>query len=93
MWCTNIEIMKKMITEHSEKLQKPAWHCRPFITYHIGRYRRMDNETKMMLNAILEEMGGMEDRMNQRMDENFAAVDRRFNKIDFQLEAMRDGAA
>ncbi len=53
----------------------------------------MDNETKMMLNAILEEMGGMEDRMNQRMDENFAAVDRRFNKIDFQLEAMRDGAA
>ena len=38
----------------------------------------MDNETKMMLNAILEEMG----RMGSR-------IDQRFDKIDFQLESMR----
>lgn len=38
----------------------------------------MDNDTKMMLNAILEEMDKIEGRINQR-----------FDKIDFQLETMQ----
>ena len=38
----------------------------------------MDNETKMMLNAILEEIGNVEARTNKR-----------FDKIDAKLEAMR----
>lgn len=38
----------------------------------------MDNETKMMLNAILEEIGNVEERTNKR-----------FDKIDAQLETMR----
>lgn len=45
----------------------------------------MDSETKMMLNAILEEIGKLEDRINAR----FEAVDRRFDRIDAQLEAMQ----
>ena len=38
----------------------------------------MDKETKMMLNAILEEIGNVEERTNKR-----------FDKIDAQLEAMQ----
>ena len=45
----------------------------------------MDNEIKMMLNAILEEIGNVEERTNKRFD----AVDSRFDKLDAQLEAMQ----
>lgn len=38
----------------------------------------MDNEIKMMLNAILEEMGRVEERTNKR-----------FDKIENQLEIMQ----
>ena len=37
----------------------------------------MDSETKMMLNAILEEIGNVEERTNKRLD-----------KIDGQVEAI-----
>ena len=40
----------------------------------------MDNEIKMMLNAILEEMDKMGGGINQR-----------FDKIDFQFEVMQHG--
>ena len=42
----------------------------------------MDDEIKMMLNTIIEEMGRTEERINKRMDE-------RFEKIDNQLEIMQ----
>ena len=38
----------------------------------------MDDEIKTMLNAIIDEMGRMEDR-----------IDKRFDKIDNQLEIMQ----
>ena len=57
-----------------------------YIVYSIyGRYKRMDDEIKMMLNTILDEMGRMEDRINKRFD----AVDERFNKIGAHLETMQ----
>ena len=49
----------------------------------------MDDEIKMMLNAILDEMGRMEERINKRMDERFDAVDMRFDKIENRLEIMQ----
>ena len=45
----------------------------------------MDNETKAMFNAILEEMGRMEDRINKRFD----SVDDRFGKIEAHMEIMQ----
>lgn len=45
----------------------------------------MDNETRTMLNAILEEIGKVEERTNKRFDE----IDNRFNKLDARLEAMQ----
>ena len=42
----------------------------------------MDKEMKMMVNAIIEEIGKMEDRINKRMDE-------RFNKMEACMDAMR----
>ena len=41
----------------------------------------MDDEVKMMLNTILEEMGRTEERIYARMDS-------RFDKIENQLEIM-----
>ena len=48
----------------------------------------MDDEIKMMLNAILDEMGRMEERINKRMDEHFDSVDMRFDKIENRLEII-----
>ena len=45
----------------------------------------MDDEIKMMLNTILDEMGRMEDWINKRFD----AVDERFDKIGARLETMQ----
>lgn len=45
----------------------------------------MDQEIKMMLDAIIEEIGRMEVRMNKRFD----SVDVRFKKIEDRLEAMQ----
>lgn len=45
----------------------------------------MDSETKMMFNAILEEMERMEERINKRFDK----VDERFDKIENRLEMMQ----
>ncbi|MDE5597532.1 MAG: hypothetical protein K2J04_06835 [Lachnospiraceae bacterium] len=42
----------------------------------------MDNEMKMMFNAILEEMGKTEERIYARMDS-------RFDKIEVRLESMQ----
>jgi len=42
----------------------------------------MDSETRMMLNRILEEMALMEERICTRMD-------KRFEKIESQLELMQ----
>lgn len=48
----------------------------------------MDKETREMFNAILEEMGRMEDRINKRMDNRFDGVNSRFDKIEARLEIM-----
>ncbi len=45
----------------------------------------MDKETREMFNAILEEMGRMEDRINKRFD----TVDDRFDKIEARMEIMQ----
>ena len=42
----------------------------------------MDNETKMMLNTILEEISRTEERIYARMDS-------RFDKIEARLESMQ----
>lgn len=48
----------------------------------------MDKETRMMFNSILEEMGRMEERIERKMNERFDAVDRRFERIESELEQM-----
>lgn len=45
----------------------------------------MNEETKMMINAIVDEMGKMESRINNR----FSEMNERFNKIDMQLLSMQ----
>lgn len=40
----------------------------------------MAEEMKMMVNAIIEEMGKMEDRINTKLDEHFDKVDKHFGK-------------
>lgn len=47
----------------------------------VGRIN-MDAEMKLMVNTIIEEMGRMEERLNQNLEK----VDMRFDKID-QLES------
>ena len=49
----------------------------------------MDKETREMFNAILVEMGRMEDRINKRMDNRFDGVNSRFDKIEARLEIMQ----
>ena len=39
----------------------------------------------MMLNTILDEIARMDDRINNRVDKHFDAVDERFNKIESRL--------
>ena len=49
------------------------------LVYSIyGRYKRIDDEIKMMLNTILDEIDRMEDRINKR-----------FDKIGARLENMQ----
>ena len=45
----------------------------------------MDDEIKMMLNTILDEIGRIEDRINKRFD----AVDGRFDKIEARSETIQ----
>lgn len=45
----------------------------------------MNEETKMMINAIVDEMGKMESRINN----HFSEMNERFNKIDMQLLSMQ----
>ena len=45
----------------------------------------MDDEIKVMLNAIMDEMGRIEERINKRFD----AEDKRFDKIENHLEIMQ----
>lgn len=49
----------------------------------------MDNETREMFNAILDEMGRMEDRINKRMDDRFDSVNNRFDKLETRMEIMQ----
>lgn len=49
----------------------------------------MSEEMKLMFNAIIEEMGRMESRINKRMDERFDKVDQRFDKIEQRLDMMQ----
>ena len=44
----------------------------------------MDNETKMMLNAILEEIGHVEERTNKRFD----TMEKCLDKINNELESL-----
>ncbi len=45
----------------------------------------MDKETKMMVNAIVEEIWKMEKRINKR----FEQINKRLDKIDTYLESMQ----
>ena len=49
----------------------------------------MDRETKTMLNAILDEMGRMEERINDRMDKRFDSVNARFDKLESRMDIMQ----
>ena len=49
----------------------------------------MDNEIKVILNTILDEMGRIEERINKRMDKCLDALDERFDKIENRLEIMQ----
>ena len=45
----------------------------------------MDKETKELFNALVEEMGGMEDRINRRFDK----IDRRLEQMDNRMDQMQ----
>ena len=45
----------------------------------------MDNETKMMLNAILEEIGRIDERTNKRFDK----IDARLESLQHEVNACR----
>ena len=45
----------------------------------------MSDEMKMMVNAIIEEIGRVENKMNQRFDK----VDARFDKIELRFDVMQ----
>ncbi len=45
----------------------------------------MDNETKMMLNAILEEIGQIDERTNKRFDK----IDARLESLQHEVNACR----
>lgn len=45
----------------------------------------MDNETKMMLNAILEEIGRIDERTNKRFDK----IDARLESLQHEVSACR----
>lgn len=46
---------------------------------------RMNDELKLMVNTIIDEMGRMEERINKKFDK----IDERFNKLDIRLESMQ----
>ncbi len=45
----------------------------------------MDNETKLMLNAILEEIGRIDERANKRFDK----IDARLESLQHEVNACR----
>ncbi len=45
----------------------------------------MNNELKMAVNAIVEEISRTEERINKRLDK----MDQRFDKMELQLESMQ----
>lgn len=45
----------------------------------------MNDESKMMFNAIIEEIGRIEDKMNAWFDK----VDTRFDKVELKLDSMQ----
>ena len=49
----------------------------------------MNDDLKLMVNTLIEEMGRMEDRINTRMDERFNKVDKHLGNIDVRLESMQ----
>ena len=44
----------------------------------------MNDEMKMMFNAVLDEIG----RMDEKSDKKFESINRRFDKIDAELESL-----
>lgn len=52
----------------------------------------MNDDLKLMVNTLIEEMGRMEDRINTRMDERFNKVDKHLGNIDVRLESMQQSA-
>ena len=49
----------------------------------------MNKEMKMMVNAIVDEMGRMEERLIERMDRRFDEVNRRFEQVDQRLDSLQ----
>ena len=49
----------------------------------------MDHETKQMFNTILEEMGRMEHRINNRFDTLTDKFEKRFERIENRLDSMQ----
>ena len=49
----------------------------------------MNKEMKMMVNAIVDEMGRMEERLIERMDRRFDEVNRCFEQVDQRLDSLQ----
>ena len=49
----------------------------------------MDNEIKAMFNAILEEIGRMEERINRRMDECFSRIEEELETLHHEVNACK----
>ena len=49
----------------------------------------MDKEMKLMVNAIIEEMGRMESRINKRMDECFDEIEQHLDSMQHEINACK----
>ncbi len=49
----------------------------------------MNKEMKMMVNAIVDEMGRMEERLIERMDRRFEQVDQRLDSLHHEVNACK----
>ena len=50
---------------------------------------QMDKEMKLMVNAIIEEMGRMESRINKRMDECFDEIEQHLDSMQHEINACK----
>lgn len=71
--------------ERFEQIDKRFEQMDKRLEQHDQRMDRIEEDMKMYVNTLVEEMG----RMEARMDKRFQKVDERFDKMDIRLDSMQ----